>query len=811
MLGLKSSTIDPTAFKATFISIIVKYMTGMRRSDVHTDDLSEITPKIRPLIGMRSNVLPEDLSGADSRVHIFIPSAFAGPSSAITFNASRSLAKLHSTDPAAAYSRLVRELNNSMTSGSFKADLKATSALFSNVSRAYITLLGYKVSTASSPSLSPTSSPTVVTAIPSVNYITILSVTRSSVSLAVNLASVINTGGSLYCAALSVGTILSSVGAVKSASRDGSMSRGTFTSMAIGTTNTINLNMTINNLDAVERYKIYCYAEASNGKGNSLRQVVQTSVATTTACCKLVQFTNAPKYVYSDISAYNASSSALFVFSYSLPSIPSGELRVNHRISVDGVNSSVNIAAVPSSLLFTGQSSQAGYFYLSSDLIVTTNCFVSLSFTGTHASNYTNIAARVTILGSNEPKPSPLMESCQFSDSGDSISILFDSSTDEAGINGVRWACSTLFNFIGASLSTCVWIDSKRVSVEFPVVTTALSDANLVMPGGSVTLKGKLLRAFCTRGRDSCSLDPTAIESSISISAPINPMSPVVVIAAPSSLSSCLDLTLDAADSYGHGGRLYSSVVWSVTALGFGASAAAVEVSSLEEYLNEFSALYQVQRPFTILRSSLTSATYSITLTLRNYFGLSSSSTVSVDVIIDETTPALNIIGAAYQTMLASSYLSIHSAASLSGCASATTSLKYSWAVQLNGLETDIRSTSPDPTTFSLLPYSLAADQTYTVTLTASAGVSSSSASVKVYVPHGDMSAAVAGGYSRSVPVDKDMVLDASNSSDADISPNKTSGLLYKVIIPRLICMDFIRVKSPSMCVQLHSNLLTNF
>jgi REJ domain len=228
-----------------------------------------------------------------------------------------------------------------------------------------------------------------------------------------------------------------------------------------------------------------------------------------------------------------------------------------------------------------------------------------------------------------------------------------------------------------------------------------------------------------------------------------------------------------------------------------------VDVSSLERYLNEFSALYQVQRPITILRSSLTSATYSFTLTLRNYFGLSSSTTVNIDVIIDQTIPALNIVGAAYQTMLASSYLSIHSTASLSGCASATASLKYSWAVQLNGLETDIRSTSPDPTTFSLVPYSLAADQTYTVTLTASTGASSSTASVKVYVPHGDMSAAIAGGYSRSVPVDRDLVLDASNSSDSDISPNKTSGLIYKVILSRLTCMDFIHVKFPFIFVQL--------
>ena len=630
---------------------------------------------------------------------------------------------------------------------------------------------------APSPYVPPTSSPTVVAVVPIIDFITIQGVTRNSISLSVNLASVASTGGSLYCVALGGSAVLSSVGAVKAAARGGSRNKGNFTPIPMGTANTLNLNMTISGLDAVHKYKVYCYAETSSGKGNSLREVILRNASATTACCKLVPFTNTPPYVYSDASKYNTSSPALFVFSYTLPDIPIGTLYVDHVVYVVGSDRD-NIVAVPPTLAFKGQSSLSGQFYLSSPPGATVKCDLSLSFTGSYASNYTSDTVRVSVLSPTDREPPPKMVYCQFSESGDSVSILFDSPTDQARLLDDSWACNTLFTFAGASSATCVWTDAKSVRVTFPVVTSVSSNAALLKPGSSVTLKGLLLRAFCTRSASACSSNPTSILSTVFTSAPSNPMSPTVVIAAPSTLGSCLNLTLDATESYGSGGRLYATVKWSVAAL---KSGSAVNVSSLERYLNKFSALYQVQRPITILRSSLTTATYSITLTLRNYFGRVSSTTVNIDILKDLTTPALGIIGASYQTVIASSYVTIQSTSSLSGCPSFTAPLQYNWTVELNGVGSSMKSVSPDPTTFSLLPYSLEVDQTYTVTLTASAGASSSSASVQLYVPHGDVTAAIAGGYTRSVPVDRAFVLDASVSRDADVPLTKPSNLLYRV------------------------------
>jgi hypothetical protein len=624
--------------------------------------------------------------------------------------------------------------------------------------------------------------------VPSITSVAVQGVSSNSVKLAITLAHrtvmSVDSGGSLYCVALSDGTP-TSIGAIKWAARGGSMYRGAITPIpiSIGTTNSVTLNMTISDLEAVRPYRIYCYSETSGGEGNTLSEVIRTETTAKTACCRLVTFTNAPPYVHSDISTYNRSSTDLFVFSYSIPSAPTGALHVNYTITVQGADA-INIIAVPSSSTFTGQSSLTGRFYLFSPVPQSVNCTVSLSFTGTQASNYASNSVRVMMMPPKLLDPAPLMVSCQFSDSGQSISVRFDSPTDVAASSSASWACDQLLIFDGASLSTCVWVDSKSVRITFPVVDDVHSTVRLVVPGDPVTLKGNKLRAFCTRRSDLCSANPTAEQFTLRTSAPSNPLAPTVVVTAPSTLGSCLNLTLDAAGSYGNGGRLYSSVKWSVTAATFGSSAAPLSAVSLESYLNKLSDLYQVQRPISVLRTFLSSATYTITLTLTNYLGLKSSSTVDIDVIIDLTKPSLHLMGGSYQTALASSSLSLHSAASMSGCAS-TTALKYSWAVELNGISTGFSSVSSDPTVFSLLPYTLTADKTYSVKLTASAGTSSSSATVNMYVPHGEVTAAVLGGDTRSVSIDSDLLLDASMSTDADVSPTVPSTLLYKVILSR--------------------------
>jgi hypothetical protein len=325
-----------------------------------------------------------------------------------------------------------------------------------------------------------TSSPTATRVVPTITSVAVRSVTNDTVNLAVYLVYLsatgtgVDTGGSLYCVALKDGTP-SSIGAIKSSVRDGSVYKGAVMPIPMTTraidpvTVAVALNMTVSGLEAVHPYRIYCYAETSGGEGNTLSEVLLTETSATTSCCLLVSFTNAPPYVFSDVARYNTSSRDLFVFSYSLPRAPTTPLIVSYTVTVQGAIRK-DIVTVPSSSVFTSQSSLTGHFYLLSSIAESVACTVSLLFTGTQASNYANNGVKVMILSPDVLDPAPLMISCQFSDSSNSISVRFDSPTDTAPRNTVSWSCDQLFIFDGASLSSCVWIDSKTVRITFPVV-----------------------------------------------------------------------------------------------------------------------------------------------------------------------------------------------------------------------------------------------------------------------------------------------------------------------------------------------------
>ena len=107
--------------------------------------------------------------------------------------------------------------------------------------------------------------------------------------------------------------------------------------------------------------------------------------------------------------------------------------------------------------------------------------------------------------------------------------------------------------------------------------------------------------------------------------------------------------------------------------------------------------------------------------------------------------------------------------------------MSYKWNVKLDGMSSEMTSASADPLAFSALPYTLTVDKTYNITVTAFTGKSSSSSSVLVYVSRGDVTAAVEGGYSWSIPVNQSLVLNALISTDADVPINSESTLKYKV------------------------------
>ena len=592
----------------------------------------------------------------------------------------------------------------------------------------------------------------------------------------------------LYCIALANGSVPSSIGAVKAARTDGFPSRGIAAAVPLERIYPLSVNMTISNLNATQKYAIFCYAETAVGTGNDLRAVIRTGISATTLCCRMVSFTNAPSYVYADVKRYNSSSNVLYIFTYELPVAPTNSLQVAPVITLGGVIST-DIIAVPPSSTFSSSSQLTGQFYLSArPSTADVSVKLSLSFGGPDLGFYAGESTGVRVLSSPSLTPDPIMKSCQFSDNAEAAFIYFDSSTDEAGIKNSTWSCALLFEFTGSSKSTCTWLTASTVRISFPTATATATATGTVgsndfmVAGASVTLIKNKLRAFCTltAAAAQCVLNPTASGSVLAV-APRSPIAPVVIISAPSTLGACANLSLDASESYGNGGRPYKSVLWTVTAVSNGAPKVLYNTSTLGRYLNTFSSVYQVHRPIVIVRDLLKTGTYTFSLQLTNFLGLSWSTTVNVNVNDVAAAPTVAIIGALYQTTLASSPFTVMSTTSLSSCVSAA-AVKYAWTVQRAGVDTAITSTSRDPSRFTLPSHYLAVDNTYTLTVTAKTNTSSSSASVTVYVYHGNVTAKVIGGYERSVPVNEDLILDASPSYDDDVSSLRNqSTLTFKV------------------------------
>lgn len=701
-------------------------------------------------------------------------------SSYITWNLFMPLPLSDRTNGSDFYAALTGQLTQAVVNGTLLASIQASTALVTSQSLTLIVgpfSLKYVVS----PAGDPTSAPSVIAIIPTVSDIAVDNTTRTTVTLAVTLvkASLVAgdvTGGTLYCAALRNGTFPTSIGSVVYAASGSSMSTGASSLIPEGASFPLTATIEITGLQSLRDYSVFCYVETSVGTGNSLKEVLATRAVASTACCRMISLVQFPSFIYGSIAKYKMSNPSMYTFSYTLTDAPGFELRVTPLLFIDGIKSA-EIIVTPSYSIFTSTSLQTASFYLSAPASMSGNCSITFVAVGRSAFQYTSFNTTIQMLSTVSKIPAPKLLSSRFSDSGQAVVISFDSPSDLGGIKTTTWPCSSLFSFTSAASTSCSWVNASAVIVVFELVTIDDIGVTYLTIGDEVTLLGGRLRAFSTGPSN----NPAAGTSVTVTLAPLNPSAPTIVLFTPSSIGSCANLTVDATGSYGNGGRLFTSVRWTVSAIVYGAADRILDVSAIQDQLNEHSAVYQVARPTTILSSTLTRATYTFTLVLKNFLDLRTSKTMTVVRASDPVAPALAIIGPTYRAISASYPLSILSTVVLPGCAPKSTVVKYTWTVHAKGIKVAVNSDSLDPAKFSLPPYSLQADVTYIVTVTAATGTTSVSSSVTVYVPHGPVTASIRGGLTRTTPIDKALIIDASPSSDSDVSPNAASSLVYKV------------------------------
>ena len=534
----------------------------------------------------------------------------------------------------------------------------------------------------------PSSHPTIQPAtqfnpytFPIVLYIDVIEISRSSVTINVTLIKpklIVDdlTEGTLFCIGVYNDSLPTSIGGIKSVPSQGSSSVGVSVVIPASLSSPTTLSLKFTGLMSLQYYKIFCYAESSMGTGTSLEAVLQVSAAATTFCCKELDFSNAPVSVYGELSKYTGSSTSLYVFKYYLSAAPSSFVQVVPVIYLDGASSTA-VMVSPLSSTFLSTSPLSGQFILSTSPLISGVYTIGFTFNGLSKSQYSNRNISVQILSSLSQLPAPVMISSQFSDSGQLVVITFDTPTDSASVASATWPCSVLFAFTGATLATCTWSTSSTVNVIFGAVTDIAVTYSGINIGSSVTLLGGHLRSYCVGGGSSCTSNPTSSNMTVLTLKPQKASAPTVIISSPAKLGPCDDLILDTTESYGNGGRLYTSVVWTVSTTTNDDSGLIVGTSAIQAFLNGFSSKYQMQRPITIPGSMLVTASYMITARLTNFLGVSSSNTIIVSKGVDRETPNLIVIGPSYRLIVASSPLTILSVFKQSSCISKDNAVAY--------------------------------------------------------------------------------------------------------------------------------------
>lgn len=369
--------------------------------------------------------------------------------------------------------------------------------------------------------------------------------------------------------------------------------------------------------------------------------------------------------------------------------------------------------------------------------------------------------------------PAPQLILAQFSDSGASIIAVFNHATDFNGETSPSWPCSDLFNFTsaGKSISSsgyiCSWLNYTSVEITFSSGTKTLPQINdtLVVVG--------LLRQSCISDPSLCGSRQSAVGQRINLVGPLNPPFPTVVLSTSPIVGLCSDVVLDASASYGNGVRAWFRITWVVNSQN--------NVTSITTLLNQIST---VSFPITLPRNLFSSGEYNFSLTLENFFLQSSSASVSITVNGNPGTPLLSLLGQNSYLINPSTPLLLQVQGQISSCNGSSLPLVYSWKVYLNnaGINLPVPHNN-DPRSYILPSYSLRALNTYTVVSTATSGRGgSASVNVSVKVVKGSVVANIQGGFSRSYPVNFELVLNASTSYDQD---SQLSQLSYRWLCSR--------------------------
>jgi hypothetical protein len=393
------------------------------------------------------------------------------------------------------------------------------------------------------------------------------------------------------------------------------------------------------------------------------------------------------------------------------------------------------------------------------------------------------------VLGPDQEPSPPVLVSAEFSSDGSSVLVLFDSPTDRGGYWNVFDCRGVLRTVSVTSSSRCVWLDDSSF-VMYPSTSRVVSSsttASLLSIGDTLMLKGSVMRAKCRSELSTatpCSGWKFSFAQNVTVTAPSEPAMPVVNLISSASIGPCDSLPVDVSSSRGSGGRPFKTVSFGINSTNHSSTVSIASVASILRFLDSNSSL---TARFSVPRSLFVQGeTYTMTVRLCNFVGGCGESRHSFDVLDSESVPMVSINSVKEREMKRKSQLLVSGQAytSICGGGQSVSNLQFSWKMKMiSSLPSpttnsssaslgDFRSTSNDPCSFRLAPYSLEVGSSYSLTLTVRHTISSqsSSSSILICVLRGDVVAVISGSSEKVLTVDGQLLLDGSGSYDEDSS-----------------------------------------
>ena len=603
----------------------------------------------------------------------------------------------------------------------------------------------------------------------SVPKIVNMSLTTSQQTITVN-ASVLSTyaGGTLYCRPYRTSRY-------SMASVTGSFIKagGFSTPIRIARDDIVEISMVLTDLVASRDYTVFCYIEDAFGNGGTKKDILASKRQVRTACCRGIVLTESPSSVKKGHSAF---------FTYSIPTFPSSETALTVTVGFyrNGVKIA-NIAASPGTHTYSTKNRHAGLSRRFSIVVSSGAAFgeysLVLSLSGSASSLYQPPPPFLfVLLNESSVLPAPLLTSARFADSGGYVIACFDKATDYAitvlgSATSTSWPCSKVLSFTGSAHTSCAWTSDRCVRMTFcgSNVCANVPDRTalpLLQPGESVAVKENTIMSSC--GSDSISSCSTFLYSSfhsISVDAPILPLEPLVYLSSFKRSTLCdTSLVIDPSATFGSGGRSWRSTIWAVESVGDS------DVTDILAKLNAAPISSPILIPFEYLQPT----TYTFTLHVTNFLGLSAFASVDVHVSSDVYALELfvTIDGPIFRDVYAYEEFTATAVATLPQCSSVS-AVSYTWKVYKNTLLLDeIVSTSADPRVMKLPPYSLQPGETFYFLVTAVTDEGKKgSALLEVPVKVGSTYVAIRGADRLLVPAGAPVNLDATASVQEDINP----------------------------------------